>query len=199
MSNPASVHPVDPAFAAQSRYTREEYERQYAESVRDPDGFWGRIAQRLDWFKPPSKISNVSYDLGDFRIKWYEDGELNASVSCLDRHLASRGDKPAIVFEPDDPATPAETITYRQLHARVCKLARSDPAAGSLYPWHQRISPRRVFSTKRTLCSSLPFSRRVGTSMLGPWPMISNGAAARLNSSTRIVAFSGSEGCSLPP
>ncbi|MET4728903.1 acetyl-CoA synthetase [Lysobacter enzymogenes] len=125
MSNPASVHPVDPAFAAQSRYTREEYERQYAESVRDPDGFWGRIAQRLDWFKPPSKISNVSYDLGDFRIKWYEDGELNVSVNCLDRHLAERGDKTALLFERDDPNQPAEPITYRELHARVCRLANA--------------------------------------------------------------------------
>lgn len=125
MSNPASVHPVDPAFAAKSRYTREEYERQYAESVRDPDGFWGRIAQRLDWFKPPSKIKNVSYDLGDFRIKWYEDGELNVSVNCLDRHLAERGDKTALLFERDDPAQPAERISYRDLHARVCRLANA--------------------------------------------------------------------------
>ncbi|SDY99094.1 acetyl-CoA synthetase [Lysobacter sp. yr284] len=125
MSNPASVHPVDPAFAANSRYTREEYERQYAESVRDPDAFWGRIAQRLDWFKPPSKIKNVSYDLGDFRIKWYEDGELNVSVNCLDRHLAARGDKTALLFERDDPDQPAERITYRDLHARVCRLANA--------------------------------------------------------------------------
>ncbi|UZW60458.1 acetate--CoA ligase [Lysobacter enzymogenes] len=125
MSNPASVHPVDPAFAANSRYTREEYERQYAESVRDPDAFWGRVAERLDWFKPPTKIKNVSYDLSDFRIKWYEDGELNVSVNCLDRHLAARGDKTALLFERDDPDQPAERITYRDLHARVCRLANA--------------------------------------------------------------------------
>ncbi|MFK3648195.1 acetate--CoA ligase [Lysobacter enzymogenes] len=125
MSNPASVHPVDPAFAANSRYTREQYEREYAESVRDPDGFWGRIAQRLDWYKAPSKIGNVSYDLNDFRIKWYEDGELNVSVNCLDRHLATRGDKTALLFERDDPDQPAERITYRDLHARVCRLANA--------------------------------------------------------------------------
>ncbi|ALN55516.1 acetate--CoA ligase [Lysobacter enzymogenes] len=125
MSNPASVHPVDPAFAANSRYTREEYERQYAESVRDPDAFWGRVAERLDWFKPPTKIKNVSYDLSDFRIKWYEDGELNVSVNCLDRHLAARGDKTALLFERDDPNQPAERITYRDLHARACRLANA--------------------------------------------------------------------------
>ncbi|MGO4780696.1 acetyl-coenzyme A synthetase N-terminal domain-containing protein, partial [Lysobacter sp. 2RAB21] len=89
------------------------------------EGFWGRVAQRLDWFKPPSKIQNVSYDLNDFRIKWYEDGELNASVNCLDRHLATRGDKTALLFEHDDPNLPAEPISYRELHARVCRLANA--------------------------------------------------------------------------
>ena len=125
MSHPASVYPIDEAFAAQSRYTRDAYDSQYAESIRDPDAFWGRIAQRLDWFTPPTKIKNVSYDLADFRIKWYEDGELNASVNCLDRHLATRGDKTALLFEHDDPNLPAEPITYRELHARVCRLANA--------------------------------------------------------------------------
>ncbi|UJB19396.1 MULTISPECIES: acetate--CoA ligase [Lysobacter] len=125
MSHPVSVYPIDEAFAAKSRYKREDYERQYAESINDPESFWGRVAQRLDWFKPPSKIQNVSYDLNDFRIKWYEDGELNASVNCLDRHLATRGDKTALLFEHDDPNLPAEPISYRELHARVCRLANA--------------------------------------------------------------------------
>ena len=125
MSHPASVYPVDEDFAAKSRYTREQYERQYAESVGDPEAFWGRVAQRLDWFKAPTRIKNVSYDLNDFRIKWYEDGELNASVNCLDRHLATRGDKTALLFEHDDPDLPAEPVSYRELHARVCRLANA--------------------------------------------------------------------------
>jgi acetyl-CoA synthetase len=125
MSHPASVYPVDKAFAAQSRYRREDYQRLYAESISDPEGFWGRVAQRLEWFKAPTKIKNVSYDLRDFRIKWYEDGELNASVNCLDRHLATRGDKTALLFEHDDPNLPAEPISYRELHARVCRLANA--------------------------------------------------------------------------
>lgn len=125
MSHPASVYPVDEAFAAQSRYRREDYQRLYAESISDPEGFWGRVAQRLEWFKAPTKIKNVSYDLRDFRIKWYEDGELNASVNCLDRHLATRGDKTALLFEHDDPNLPAEPISYRELHARVCRLANA--------------------------------------------------------------------------
>ncbi|MBW8808914.1 MAG: acetate--CoA ligase, partial [Lysobacter sp.] len=125
MSHPASVYPIDEDFAARSRYRREDYQRLYAESISDPDAFWGRIAQRLEWFKAPTKIKNVSYDLRDFRIKWYEDGELNASVNCLDRHLATRGDKTALLFEHDDPNLPAEPISYRELHARVCRLANA--------------------------------------------------------------------------
>jgi acetyl-CoA synthetase len=102
-----------------------EYERLYAESVRDPDAFWGQAAGRLDWMRPPTQVKDTSFDSADFHIRWYADGELNASVECLDRHLATRGDKAAIVFEPDDPAEPAQRISYRELHARVCRLANA--------------------------------------------------------------------------
>ncbi|ALN64169.1 acetate--CoA ligase [Lysobacter antibioticus] len=125
MTHPVTVYPTDADFAAKSRYRREDYERLYAESVADPDVFWGGVAKRLDWFKAPTKIKNVSFDLADFRIHWYEDGELNASVNCLDRHLAERGDKTALLFEHDDPNLPAEHISYRELHARVCRLANA--------------------------------------------------------------------------
>ncbi len=103
----------------------DEYQRLYAESVRDPDAFWGRAAGRLDWMRPPTRVKDTSFDPDDFRIRWYDDGELNASVECLDRHLASRGDKAALVFEPDDPAAPAQRISYRELHARVCRLGNA--------------------------------------------------------------------------
>ncbi|WP_223619242.1 acetate--CoA ligase [Lysobacter sp. ESA13C] len=125
MTHPVTVYPTDADFAAKSRYRREDYERLYAESVADPDAFWGGVAKRLDWFKAPTKVKNVSFDLADFHIHWYEDGELNASVNCLDRHLAERGDKTALLFEHDDPNLPAEHITYRELHARVCRLANA--------------------------------------------------------------------------
>ncbi len=125
MNHPAAVYPIDPDFAAKARITRETYERLYAQSVSDPDAFWGQVAGRLEWFKAPTKIKDVSYQLDDFHIRWYEDGELNASVNCLDRHLATRGDKTALIFEQDDPAKPAQHITYRELHARVCKLANA--------------------------------------------------------------------------
>ena len=124
-AHPPTVHPVNEAFARQAAIKREDYERMYAESVADPDAFWGRVAQRLDWFKPPSRIKDVSFHVADFRIRWFDDGELNASVNCLDRHLAIRGDKTALIFEHDDPALPAEHISYSQLHARVCRLANA--------------------------------------------------------------------------
>ncbi|HZX78636.1 acetate--CoA ligase [Lysobacter sp.] len=125
MNHPAAVYPIDPDFAAKARVTREAYERLYAESVSQPEVFWGQVAERLDWFTRPKKIKDVSYALEDFHIRWYEDGELNASVNCLDRHLATRGDKTALIFEADDPSKPAQHVTYRELHARVCKLANA--------------------------------------------------------------------------
>ena len=120
-----SVYPVPADFAARARIRREDYERDYAAAVADPEAYWGRIAQRLDWFKAPTKIKDVSYHVEDFHIRWFEDGELNASVNCLDRHLATRGDKTALIFEPDDPATPSQRISYRELYERVCKLANA--------------------------------------------------------------------------
>jgi acetyl-CoA synthetase len=124
------MYPVRAEFAARARVTGEQYERLYAESVTQPDAFWGKVAERLDWFKWPTQIRDVSYQLEDFRIRWYADGELNASVNCLDRHLATRGDKTALLFEQDDPAKPAQHVTYRELHARVCKLANALRALG---------------------------------------------------------------------
>ncbi len=123
--NAQSIYPVPADFAAASRIRREDYERDYAASIADPDAYWGKIAQRLDWFKAPTQIKDVSFHVEDFHIHWYADGELNASVNCLDRHLATRGDKTALIFEPDDPATPSQRISYRELYERVCKLGNA--------------------------------------------------------------------------
>ncbi|KGM52761.1 acetyl-CoA synthetase [Lysobacter concretionis Ko07 = DSM 16239] len=130
MNTPRDIYPVPADFAATARVNREDYHRLYEESLRDPDGFWARTAERLEWMKKPTKIKNTSFDLADFRIRWYEDGELNVSVNCLDRHLATRGDKTALIFEPDSPDAPAQRISYRELHQRVCKLANALRALG---------------------------------------------------------------------
>ncbi|KRG88063.1 acetyl-CoA synthetase [Stenotrophomonas daejeonensis] len=121
----ADLYPVDPQFAATSRIDTSTYQKLYRESVENPDAFWGKAAERLDWYVKPTRVRNVSYKLDDFRIKWFEDGELNVSVNCLDRQLASRGDKTAILFEPDSPDAPAQKVTYRELHERVCKLGNA--------------------------------------------------------------------------
>ena len=126
----ADIHPVDPQFAARARYDKARYQQLYQQSLDDPEGFWGQQAQRLDWFVKPTRIKDVSYALDDFRIKWFEDGVLNVSVNCLDRQLAQRGDKTALLFEPDSPDTPARHVSYAQLHEKVCKLANALRALG---------------------------------------------------------------------
>ncbi|MGV8960182.1 MAG: acetate--CoA ligase [Stenotrophomonas sp.] len=121
----ADLYPVDPQFAASSRINKDTYQRLYKESLENPDAFWARTAERLDWYVKPTKIKNVSYQLDDFRIKWFEDGELNVSVNCLDRQLATRGDKVALLFEADSPDTAAQGVTYRELYERVCRLGNA--------------------------------------------------------------------------
>ena len=119
------LYPVDPDFAAQARIGGETYRRDYARARAEPDAFWAEIARRIDWLKAPTRIRNVSFARDDFRIRWFEDGELNVASNCLDRHLAERGDKTAIIFESDDPKQPIQRISYRLLHERVCRLANA--------------------------------------------------------------------------
>ncbi len=120
-----SLYPVPEAFAAGARIRREDYERDYAASIADPDAYWRNIAERLDWYKAPTTIKDVSFRVEDFHIRWYADGELNASVNCLDRHLATRADKTALIFEADDPAQPSQHVSYRELYERVCRLGNA--------------------------------------------------------------------------
>ncbi|MCK0152070.1 AMP-binding protein, partial [Marivita sp. S6314] len=95
----------------------------YARSVSDNEGFWAEQAQRVDWIKAPSQIKDVDFTLGQVKINWYADGTLNVAANCVDRHLETRGDQTAIIFEPDDPNEDAKHITYRDLHRSVCKMA----------------------------------------------------------------------------
>ncbi|ACL04022.1 Acetyl-CoA synthetase (Acetate-CoA ligase) [Desulfatibacillum aliphaticivorans] len=97
------------------------YQKMYDESVNDPDAFWSREAQRIDWFEPFSKVKNSSFN-GDVDIKWFLDGKLNVAYNCLDRHLEKRGDQTAIIFEGNEPGV-EEKITYRQLYERVCRFS----------------------------------------------------------------------------
>ena len=99
-----------------------KYKEMYARSVKDPNGFWGEQAKCIDWIKPFSKVKNTSYDPGNVSIKWFEDGTLNVCQNCVDRHLAKRGDQTAILWEGDDPKDDKK-LTYKQLHAEVCRFA----------------------------------------------------------------------------
>jgi acetyl-CoA synthetase len=105
------------------------YQALYERSVRNPDGFWAEQAKTLNWIKPFTEVRNADFH-SDTPVRWFEDGTLNVSANCLDRHLASKGDQVAIIWEQDDPSLPAKSITYRDLHENVCRFANVLKDAG---------------------------------------------------------------------
>jgi acetyl-CoA synthetase len=114
--------PVSSQWSARAYADNEKYLQMYKDSIEDPDGFWREQGKRIDWIKPYSKVKNVSYDAKNLFVKWYEDGALNVSANCIDRHLAKRGNQTAIIWEGDDPKD-SRHITYNQLHEEVCRFA----------------------------------------------------------------------------
>ena len=125
-----AVYPVPEEWANKALIDADRYEAMYRESLESPDSFWRREAQRIDWIKSFSKIEESSFDQADFGIRWFGDGTLNLSTNCLDRHLAERGDDVAIIWEPDDPSEEGRSVTYRELHDMVCRLANVLKANG---------------------------------------------------------------------
>ena len=123
------VYPVDPAIAASAHMDRPAYEAARKAARDTPEAFWAQEARRLDWITPPTRIKDVSFDKADFHIRWFEDGVLNVSANCIDRHLPQRRDETAIVWEGDDPAD-SRRITYGELHAEVCRMANVMKAHG---------------------------------------------------------------------
>ncbi|MFN4042368.1 MAG: acetate--CoA ligase [Brevundimonas sp.] len=123
------IYPVDPAIAAGAHMDRDAYEAARTAAREAPEAFWAEKARRLDWITPPTKIKDVSFDKADFHIRWFEDGVLNVSANCIDRHLPQRRDETAIVWEGDDPAD-SRRITYGELHAEVCRMANVMKAHG---------------------------------------------------------------------
>jgi acetyl-CoA synthetase len=116
------IYDVPAEWAKRAWIDDAKYKEMYASSVSDPNGFWAEQAKRVDWMKAPTKIENVSFAPGNVSIKWFEDGVLNAAYNCIDRHLHSRGDQTAIIWEGDDPSQSLH-ITYKQLHDEVCRMA----------------------------------------------------------------------------
>ena len=126
----ARIYPVPEATKDRTLITAAQYDEMYARSVDDNEGFWGEQAQRIDWIKPFTKVKDVSFAKDDLHIRWYEDGTLNACYNCVDRHLETKGDDVAIIWEGDDPNRDLK-ITYSELHERVCKFANALKALGA--------------------------------------------------------------------
>jgi acetyl-CoA synthetase len=116
------VYPVTAEWAERAYIDASSYKTLYARSVSDPEGFWGEAGKRLEWMRPYTKVKNTSFKPGAVDIRWFEDGRLNVSANCIDRHLANRGDQVAIIWEGDNP-NESEQITYRQLYERVQRFA----------------------------------------------------------------------------
>ena len=121
MSDP-ELYPVPSEWAQRAQMTESGYEAARVAARETPDAFWSEQARRLDWITPPASIKDVSFNRADFRIRWFGDGVLNVAYNCLDRHLAERGDETAIIWEGDDP-TQSGGLTYRELHAEVCRMS----------------------------------------------------------------------------
>ncbi len=118
-----TTYPPSAEMAANAHVDGAKYDEMYAASMSDPEAFWREQGQRIDWITPYSDIKDVDYTLGQVSIKWYSDGQLNVSANCIDRHLETRGDQTAIIWEPDNPDDAPQHITYKELHANTCKMA----------------------------------------------------------------------------
>ena len=124
----SDTFPVPPATAANAWINADQYKAMYEKSIRDPDGFWGEQGKYLTWIKPYTRVKNASF-AGDVNIKWFEDGTLNLTANCIDRHLPHRANQTAIIWEGDDPAQ-SKHITYAELHEEVCRFANVLKAQG---------------------------------------------------------------------
>ena len=119
----AKTYPPSADMAARAHVDALTYDKMYHASVTDTEGFWREQAQRIDWIKPFTQVRDVNFDLGSVSINWFADGELNVSANCIDRHLETRGDQTAIIWEPDSPEDAAKHISYRELHSATCRMA----------------------------------------------------------------------------
>ena len=116
------IYPPSAQFVAKAKLRKADYDKMYSASTDNPEEFWMEHGKRIDWMTPYSKVKNVSYSHPDVSIKWFEDGQLNVSANCVDRHLHSRGSQTAIIWESDDPDV-SKHISYSELHNQVCKLS----------------------------------------------------------------------------
>ena len=130
MSDQITTYPASKDFVASAHVNAEGYAKMYAQSITDPDGFWREHGQRLDWIKDYGRVKNTTFKRGEVSIKWYEDGTLNVSANCIDRHMVDRATQTAIIWEPDDPKNPTLHITYAQLLEQTSRMANVLKAHG---------------------------------------------------------------------
>ena len=123
MSDTSKLYPPSAEMAAGAHADKAKYEAMYAASIADPAAFWGEQGKRVDWIKPYTKVKSSDFTMGNVDIKWFEDGTLNVSANCIDRHLATRGDQTAIIWEPDSPEELALHISYKELHEKTSRMA----------------------------------------------------------------------------
>ena len=154
---------VPETWAARAWTDNDGYLEMYRHSTEDPEGFWAEHAKRIDWIKPYSQIKDVSFERGDLHIRWFYDGTLNASANCLDRHLETRGDQVAIIWEGDEPGEDSK-LTYRELHEAVCRFANGLKSLGAAKG--DRITSSRNCST--TVVLPMPGSPATHNSRLCP-------------------------------
>ncbi len=126
----SEIYPASDAFIKNAHADAAKYDKMYAASISDPEAFWAEEAKRIDWIKPFKTVKNTSFAPGNIDIRWFEDGTLNVSANCIDRHIPTRGDQTAIIWEPDDPATPSQHITYRELLEQTSRMANVLKAQG---------------------------------------------------------------------
>ncbi|WP_439560321.1 acetate--CoA ligase [Roseinatronobacter sp.] len=126
----SNIYPASDDFVANAHIDAARYDQMYAASIKDPDSFWAEHGKRIDWIKPFTKVKNTTFEYGKVDIKWFEDGTLNVSANCIDRHIATRGDQTAIIWEPDEVTTPAQHITYKQLLEQTSRMANVLKAQG---------------------------------------------------------------------
>jgi acetyl-CoA synthetase len=119
----AKTYPPSDEMAASAHVNAARYTEMYEASINDPEGFWREQGARVDWMKPFSQVKDVDFTLGSVKINWYADGQLNVAANCIDRHLETRGDQTAIIWEPDSPDDEAQHITYNELHGHVSRMA----------------------------------------------------------------------------
>ncbi|MCC9662717.1 acetate--CoA ligase [Pseudoalteromonas sp. A41-2] len=185
-----SIYPVPAHIKNAALVDNDKYNTLYKQSIDDPEGFWREHGKRLDWSTPYTKVKNTSFDKGHINIRWFEDGQLNASYNCIDRHLAAKANKTALIWEGDNPEQ-SENITYQQLHDEVAKLANGlkklGVAKGDRVAIYMPMTPQAVYAMQA--CARIGAIHSVVFGGFSP-----SAIADRINDSGAKVVITSDEG-----